>query len=85
MRSELIDELIDCRNTIAKLEKENQDFLDTFQAIYDKLGLTEANVDGKELVSDTVKRRVDEIVNDNITMKFAIKYLREQRDSAINK
>lgn len=49
---------------IALLEKENQDFLDTFQAIYTKLGLTEANTNGKELVSDTVKRRIDQIVDE---------------------
>ena len=49
---------------IAQLEKENKDFLDTFEAIYTKLGLTEANTNGKELVSDTVKRRIDEIVDE---------------------
>lgn len=55
---------------IKQLEKENQNFLDTFQAIYDKLGLTEANVNGKELVSDTVKRRITEIVDAYEELKF---------------
>ena len=51
-------------NEIEKLQKENQDFLDTFEAIYTKLGLTEANTNGKELVSVTVKRHIDQIVDE---------------------
>lgn len=49
---------------ITQLEKENQDLCDTFRAIYTKLGLTEDNTDGKELVSVTVKRHIDQIVDE---------------------
>lgn len=58
-----------------ELEKENQNFLDTFQAIYEKLGLTEDNVNGKELVSDTVKRRITEIVDAYTELKFRMESL----------
>lgn len=62
---------------IAQLEQENQDFLDTFQAIYDKLGLTEHNTNGKELVSVTVKRHIDEIVDE---YDFLVKELAQYKN-----
>jgi len=37
---------------------ENQDYLDTFQAIYNKLGIKEGDAPGSEKVSDTVLRYV---------------------------
>ena len=52
------------REKCPQLQKENQDFLDTFEAIYTKLGLTEGNTNGKELVSVTVKRHIDQIVDE---------------------
>ena len=60
---------------IAQLEKENQDLCDTFQAIYTKLGLTEDNTDGKELVSVTVKRRIDEIVEECAEAQWRLEQL----------
>lgn len=71
-----VDENVDkMQRYIALLEKENQDFIDTFQAIYTKLGLTEANTNGKELVSDTVKRRIDEIIEECAEAQWRIEQL----------
>ena len=60
----IIKNVDEMQRYIAQLQKENRDFLDTFEAIYTKLGLTEANTNGKELVSDTVKRHIDQIVDE---------------------
>jgi hypothetical protein len=51
------------------LQKEHQDFIDTFESIYEKLGLTEENTDGKTLVADTIYKKISEIVNENIKLK----------------
>lgn len=50
-----------------------QDWLDTLRAIYEKLGITEDNCDGKEKCSVTVLRFVD-------SLKDRVKQLREQME-----
>lgn len=46
------------------LQSRNADLLDTIGAIYDKLGLRKENVPPSELVSETVRRHVEQLVAD---------------------
>jgi hypothetical protein len=56
------DEIESLQNQLASITKERDDLVDTFAAIYDSLGITEDAVDGKEKVSVTVKRYIDNII-----------------------
>lgn len=46
-----------CGNDTDKLE----DYIETFASIYNKLGIKKEDVDGKELVSDTILKHVEQL------------------------
>jgi len=50
---------------IERLQDENEDLIDTFRAIYDKLGIREGEVPGNEKVSVTVMKKINEIIERN--------------------
>lgn len=70
-----------CRQLERELAAEkakSADMVDTIAAIYERLGIKERDVDGKEMVSVTVKRYVDQLTARNQRLVEALSELAER-------